>query len=103
MGADLSGIFGVLAVENIFCSFVPERLNHKFMIARTSCYCKASFLSFSPNVAGQITKVIAEGKRLRLAVASQEGIIARWFLKEAGVQSYEPSLPRTDPGDRNSI
>jgi hypothetical protein len=24
-----------------------------------------------------------------------EGIIARWCLKEAGVQSYELSLPRT--------
>ena len=28
-----------------------------------------------------VTKVLAEGK----------GIIARWCLKEAGVQSYEPS------------
>ena len=34
-------------------------------------------------------------QRLRLAVASQEGVIARWCLKEAGVQSYEQSLPRT--------
>ena len=42
-----------------------------------------------------VTKVLAEGKRLRLAMASQEGIIARWCLKEAGVQSYELSLPRT--------
>jgi hypothetical protein len=25
-----------------------------------------------------VAKVIAEGKRLRLAMASQEGIIARW-------------------------
>jgi len=32
-----------------------------------------------------VTKVLAEGK----------GIIARWCLKEAGVQSYELSLPRT--------
>ena len=37
-----------------------------------------------------VTKVLAEGKRLRLAMASQEGITARWCLKEAGVQSYEP-------------
>ena len=35
-----------------------------------------------------VTKVLAEGKRLRLAMASQEGIIVRWCLKEAGVQSY---------------
>jgi hypothetical protein len=33
-----------------------------------------------------VAKVLAEGK----------GIIARWCLKEAGVQSYEPT-------DRNSI
>jgi hypothetical protein len=25
------------------------------------------------------------------AMASQEGVIVRWCLKEAGVQSYEPS------------
>ena len=43
-----------------------------------------------------VTKVLAEGACLRLAMASQEGIIARWCLKEAGVQSYEPT-------DRNSI
>jgi len=42
-----------------------------------------------------VTKVLAEGKRLRLAMASQEGIIARLRLKEAGMRSYEPSLPRT--------
>ncbi len=47
-----------------------------------------------------LTKVLAEGKRLRLAMASQEGIIARWCLKEAGVQSYEPSLPRTRSGEQ---
>jgi hypothetical protein len=33
-----------------------------------------------------VTKVLAEGK----------GVIVRWGLKEAGVQSYEPT-------DRNSI
>jgi len=38
-----------------------------------------------------VAKVLAEGKRLRLAMASQEGIIARWCLKEAGVQSCEPT------------
>ena len=43
-----------------------------------------------------VTKVLAEGKRLRLAKASQEGDIVRCRLKEAGVQSYEPT-------DRNSI
>ena len=42
-----------------------------------------------------VTKVLAEGKRLRLAVASQEGVTVRWGMKEAGVQSYELSLPRT--------
>jgi hypothetical protein len=41
-----------------------------------------------------VMKVLAEGKRLRLAVASQEGDIARWCLKEAGVQSYEPTCLR---------
>ncbi|NOR04749.1 MAG: hypothetical protein GQ575_00375 [Deltaproteobacteria bacterium] len=41
-----------------------------------------------------VTKVLAEGKRLRLAMASQEGIIARWCLKEAGVQSCEPTCLR---------
>ena len=43
-----------------------------------------------------VTKVLAEGKRLRLAMASQEGGIARWCLKETGVQSYEPT-------DKNSM
>ena len=32
-----------------------------------------------------VAKLLAEGKRLRLAVASQEGVIVRWCLKEAGV------------------
>jgi len=36
-----------------------------------------------------VTKVLAKGKRLRLAMASQEGIIVRYRLKEAEVQSYE--------------
>jgi len=31
-------------------------------------------------------------------MASQEGIIARWCLKEAGVRSYELSLPRNWSG-----
>ena len=47
-----------------------------------------------------VTKVLAEGKRLRLAMASQEGVTVRWGLKEAGVQSYEPSLPRTRSGEQ---
>ena len=43
-----------------------------------------------------VTKVLAEGKRLLgWASASQEGVTVRWGLKEAGVQSYELSLPRT--------
>jgi len=33
-----------------------------------------------------VAKVLAEGK----------GIIARWCLKEAGVQSYEPTCLRAD-------
>jgi DNA-binding transcriptional ArsR family regulator len=32
-----------------------------------------------------VTKVLAEGKRLRLSMASQEGIIARWGLKGSGI------------------
>ena len=47
-----------------------------------------------------VAKVLAEGKRLRLAMASQEGIIARCRLKEAGVQSYEPSNKAQGSGDR---
>ena len=43
-----------------------------------------------------VAKVLAEGKRLRLAMASQEGVIVRWYLKEAGVQSYEPTCLRAD-------
>jgi hypothetical protein len=31
-----------------------------------------------------VAKVLAEGKRLRLATASQEGVIVRLRLKEAG-------------------
>jgi ABC-type thiamine transport system ATPase subunit len=46
----------------------------------------------------RLAKVLAEGKRLCLAMASQEGVTVRWGLKEAGVQSYEPSLPRTRSG-----
>ncbi|MDL1962608.1 MAG: hypothetical protein LWX01_13130 [Deltaproteobacteria bacterium] len=41
-------------------------------------------------------KVLAEGKRLRLAVASQEGDTVRCRLKGAGVQSYEPTCLRAD-------
>jgi len=32
-----------------------------------------------------VAKVLAEGKRLRLAVASQEGNIVRWCLKGSGI------------------
>ena len=38
-----------------------------------------------------VAKVLAEGKRLRLAVASQEGDTVRCRLKEAGVQNCEPT------------
>ena len=38
-----------------------------------------------------VAKVLAEGKRLRLAMASQEGVTVRYRLKEAGVQSCEPT------------
>ncbi|NOR05713.1 MAG: hypothetical protein GQ575_05340 [Deltaproteobacteria bacterium] len=47
-----------------------------------------------------VAKVLAERKSLRLAMASQEGVTVRWCLKEAGVQSYEPSLPRTRSGEQ---
>ena len=43
-----------------------------------------------------VTKVLAEGKRLRLAMASQEGVTVRWGLKEAGVQNCEPTCLRAD-------
>jgi hypothetical protein len=39
----------------------------------------------------RLAKVLAEGKRLRLAMASQEGVTVRWGLKEAGVQNCEPT------------
>ena len=38
-----------------------------------------------------VAKVLAEGKRLHLAMASQEGVIVSCRLKEAGVQSCEPT------------
>jgi hypothetical protein len=41
-----------------------------------------------------VTKVVAEGKGLRLAMASQEGVIVRCRLKEAGVQNCEPTCLR---------
>jgi 2-oxoglutarate/2-oxoacid ferredoxin oxidoreductase subunit beta len=44
---------------------------------------------------GQASPTTAEGKRLRLSMASQEGNAVRPCLKEAGVQSYELNLPRT--------
>jgi len=47
-----------------------------------------------------VVKVLAEGKHLRLSMASQEGVIVRSRLKEAGVQSYEPNLSRTRSGGR---
>ena len=42
------------------------------------------------NMLNILTKVLAEGK----------GVIVRLGLKEAGVQSYEPSLPRTCSGEQ---
>ena len=47
-----------------------------------------------------VMKVLAEGKRLRLAVASQEGIIARWCGEEVGVQSYGRPVCVQRPGRR---
>jgi hypothetical protein len=32
-----------------------------------------------------VAKVLAEGKRLRLAMASQEGVTVRWCLKGSGI------------------
>jgi len=49
-----------------------------------------------------VMKVLAEGKRLRLGFGDSRGqccevqyLSADRQVKEAGVQSYEPSLPRT--------
>ncbi len=58
-----------------------------------------------------VAKVLADGKRLRLGFGDSRGryrevvsLSADRQVKEAGVQSYELSLPRgLDPGDRNSI
>jgi len=46
-----------------------------------------------------VTKLLAEGKRLRLAMASQEGNAVRRCLKEAGEQSYELSNKAQGSGD----
>jgi pyruvate/2-oxoacid:ferredoxin oxidoreductase beta subunit len=72
--------------DNHFLAAIRRNINVTLLVHNNQVYGLTK---------GQASPTTAEGKRLRLSMASQEGNAVRPCLKEAGVQSYELNLPRT--------